>query len=309
LLSLPDDWEVKVKTLQIKGKAGRDKVYGIIEELAGAGYIKRPARTRDDKGRVSWTPYEVYESPLEDNTINGFSGTGKPNTDEPDTDEPDTGEPHINKRKSNRKNKTKEIDTEKDTQSGATRKMFFASLNREKSFYNDGKPVDPLTFQPEYNAIFYAALDAMNEAGFALPLDFQEEWNRQRDGAVAMARARIRVEDLKAYVLTDVLARDNNGRNWHLDNAKRPLLTTIANRIGTWLQERGAEASASEQKGSSWSEHSVNGSNFLDTPEGQRRDLLGMYFVSIEEVNKRLAELGLAPDCSIEDLKAALGQQ
>lgn len=304
LLSLPDDWEVKVRTLQIKGKAGRDKVYGIIEELAEAGYIKRPQRDRDEKGRVYWTPYEVYETPIDGSTVNGFSGTGQPPAGKPNAGKPDTAKPSINKRDNQKKDTTKKIVKEKDTQNPASRKRFLFAFTGQN--YNDGSRIDPVTFPDEYNAIFWAGMEAEEQAGFAPLLDYDDEWRKQRDGVIALALAHISPEDLKAYLLTEILARDENGKNWHLDGIKRPLFSTVANKISTWLKEREAEAVASKKQGSSWSAHSSNSDAYLQSLEGQRRLLLGMLFGPIEPVNARLAELGLAPDCSIEELKNAL---
>lgn len=85
ILSRPDDWHVQVDDLIMKStdgkvtKAGKSKVYGILDELADARYIVKPKRFQDDKGKYIWTPYEVYERPYPD----------LPYMDSPYTDKPD----------------------------------------------------------------------------------------------------------------------------------------------------------------------------------------------------------------------------
>ena len=91
ILSRPDDWHVQVADLIIQAdgkkttKAGKSKVYAILDELAEHGYIVKPKRFQDDKGKWIWTPYEVYERPY----------TDLPDMGEPETAEPSTGEPVI----------------------------------------------------------------------------------------------------------------------------------------------------------------------------------------------------------------------
>jgi len=65
LISLPDDWEINVTSLQRASFAGRDKVRRMVKELLQAGYL-RLVQVQDDKGRFSNTYYEAYGIP-EDN--------------------------------------------------------------------------------------------------------------------------------------------------------------------------------------------------------------------------------------------------
>lgn len=81
LLSKPGDWEVQVNDLMIPKKCGRDKVYGIINELVEFRYMKKPVKSQGEKGRWNWTSYEVYERPYPENPF-----TEKPYTDEPFTE-------------------------------------------------------------------------------------------------------------------------------------------------------------------------------------------------------------------------------
>lgn len=91
LLSQPDHWQVKVYDLILDApegqttKAGKAKVYGILDELAEHGYIKKPKRYRGDNGRWQWTPYEVYETPHTDSPDMVGPETVSPDMDEPDT--------------------------------------------------------------------------------------------------------------------------------------------------------------------------------------------------------------------------------
>lgn len=90
ILSRPDDWHVQVADLIIQAdggkttKAGKSKVYSILDELAEHSYIVKPKRYQDDKGQWVWTPYEVYERPYTD-----LPDMGKPETDEPSTGKQD----------------------------------------------------------------------------------------------------------------------------------------------------------------------------------------------------------------------------
>lgn len=80
LLSLPDDWKIYETELINHAKDGRDGTRSAIKELIDAGYITRE-RTRDEKGRLTGTDYNVYEVPTYDGKSNiGFSNVGKTNT-------------------------------------------------------------------------------------------------------------------------------------------------------------------------------------------------------------------------------------
>ncbi len=62
LLSKPDGWQVRMTDLENSGSEGRDRVRGIIEELAHAGYVKREY-SRDKQGHWACST-TVYEFPL-----------------------------------------------------------------------------------------------------------------------------------------------------------------------------------------------------------------------------------------------------
>lgn len=122
LLSKPDDWEVHINDLILKEgdntKTGKSKVYSILSELADAGYIVKPKRYTDDKGRIQWTPYEVYEQPVD--------SSKSPYSDLPDMVSPDMAEPYTEKPDNNIKENTehfaKEENITENNQSDGPRK-------------------------------------------------------------------------------------------------------------------------------------------------------------------------------------------
>jgi hypothetical protein len=94
LLSLPDDWEVRVKTLVRKAKKnGRDFVYSAIKELCDAGYMTPRSKYRNERGHWVWGPYYVYESRLPE--ADRVPYPAQPVPPQPDTVQPDTAEAEI----------------------------------------------------------------------------------------------------------------------------------------------------------------------------------------------------------------------
>lgn len=68
LLSKSDDWRIIAANLINQAKAGRDKVYAILDELQQAGYLTRVYQ-RDERGRVQQVEYRLSEiSLLTENT-------------------------------------------------------------------------------------------------------------------------------------------------------------------------------------------------------------------------------------------------
>lgn len=98
LLSKPGDWELRVEELALdkkrgEGKAGRDKIYAILDELAVLNYVRKSRKYQDGDGKWRWTPYEVFEEPQPDLGSSEKPDTVKPNTVEPDTGKPNTENP------------------------------------------------------------------------------------------------------------------------------------------------------------------------------------------------------------------------
>ena len=83
LLSKPDNWKVLPKALVKESpKAGRDKVYRMLEELKCAGYIVAE-QMRLEGGQMGGMEYVVYDTPQEqepelsgDFTVSGFAVSG-----------------------------------------------------------------------------------------------------------------------------------------------------------------------------------------------------------------------------------------
>lgn len=63
LISLPDDWQVRVSDLQKRSTNGRDAVRGIINELEHAGYIQKKSTRDCNTGRFGNVEFLVLESP------------------------------------------------------------------------------------------------------------------------------------------------------------------------------------------------------------------------------------------------------
>jgi len=94
LLSLPPNWDIRVRHLQKQGGAGRDAVRRILRELQEFGYasgVGRESQERRESGRFGQTDIRVYESP----SLNPFySEEETPSPENTSTvDSPVTGSP------------------------------------------------------------------------------------------------------------------------------------------------------------------------------------------------------------------------
>ena len=63
LLSKPSDWMVQVLDLRNRFKMGRDRVYAIIRELEGSGYVKRHQSRSGDSNQFKTVEYVVFDCP------------------------------------------------------------------------------------------------------------------------------------------------------------------------------------------------------------------------------------------------------
>lgn len=102
LLSLPDDWKVRVSDLKDRAKNGRDAVRGLLCELEQAGYIQKSISRDNANGRFGGIEYLVLEIPVSKDqdrtpdTENPFSAKNEqntPGTEKPSLDCPATGNP------------------------------------------------------------------------------------------------------------------------------------------------------------------------------------------------------------------------
>lgn len=63
LMSLPDDWTVKVSDLQKRSANGRDAVRSLIKQLEQAGFIKSHTKRDEKNGKFQGVDYLVLEVP------------------------------------------------------------------------------------------------------------------------------------------------------------------------------------------------------------------------------------------------------
>lgn len=63
LMSLPDNWQVRVDDLQKRSRNGRDAVRAILKELEQAGYIKKTSCRIHENGQFNGIEYLVLEIP------------------------------------------------------------------------------------------------------------------------------------------------------------------------------------------------------------------------------------------------------
>ena len=63
MLSLPDDWDFTEMGLVTLKKESRETIRKTLKELEEHGYLIR-TRNRDDKGRLTDTNYDIYETPM-----------------------------------------------------------------------------------------------------------------------------------------------------------------------------------------------------------------------------------------------------
>ena len=62
LLAKPDDWKVSVANIRQRFGLGKHRTYGILEELAGAGYVQR-RQARNPESRFVNVEYIVHDTP------------------------------------------------------------------------------------------------------------------------------------------------------------------------------------------------------------------------------------------------------
>ena len=87
LLGKPDHWEISVahlrgETAKSSKPTGRDGVYGLLQELISAGYVRRH-QGRSDSGVLGEINYLVSESPLPEEPYPASPETAQPYTANP----------------------------------------------------------------------------------------------------------------------------------------------------------------------------------------------------------------------------------
>ena len=87
MLSFNDSWRFSTRGLATICKEGPDAILSTLKELEENGYLVRH-RSRDDKGRLVTTEFDIYESPQA-----GLPHGGNPHRENPDVDNPDVDNP------------------------------------------------------------------------------------------------------------------------------------------------------------------------------------------------------------------------
>lgn len=88
MLSFNDSWQFSTRGLAAICKEGPDAILSTLKELEENGYLVRH-RSRDDKGRLVTTEFDIYESPQA-----GLPHGGNPHRENPDVANPDVENPH-----------------------------------------------------------------------------------------------------------------------------------------------------------------------------------------------------------------------
>ena len=88
MLSFNDSWQFSTRGLAAICKEGPDAILSTLKELEENGYLVRH-RSRDDKGRLVTTEFDIYESPQA-----GLTHEGNPHRENPDVANPDVENPH-----------------------------------------------------------------------------------------------------------------------------------------------------------------------------------------------------------------------
>ena len=134
MLSLPDEWDYTEMGLTTLSKDGRDSVRPTIKELELFGYLIR-TRNRDEKGRLTDTVYDVFESPQNEIPPQ----TEKPMLENPMLDNPMLEKPmlenppQINTNKSNtNKSSTNVSNKEKKHKYGEFKNVLLTDAEIEK---------------------------------------------------------------------------------------------------------------------------------------------------------------------------------
>ncbi len=126
LMSLPDNFEIRVNVLIQHSKEGRDVIHKTLKELLCAGLLERQER-REENGRIAAPDYIIYDevqphlvekykqpSPSSDHQdtekcVNTVPNPKSPDTENPHPELPDTGNPpHKNKYNKNKYYKQKQ---------------------------------------------------------------------------------------------------------------------------------------------------------------------------------------------------------
>lgn len=91
ILSLPEDWDYTIPGLAALSRDGKDAVRSCLDELGGAGYVRR-SRTHKEDGTFGGNEYVVYEHPQ---GVEDQPASENPTMDEPSSENPSLGNPSL----------------------------------------------------------------------------------------------------------------------------------------------------------------------------------------------------------------------
>lgn len=164
MLSFNDGWKFSTRGLVSICKESYDAILSALKELESNGYLVRH-KSRDDKGRIVETEFEIYEEPHRDNPYEE-----KPHRENPDVDNPCVDNPHvenpaeINTNKVNTKERNNNLSNYQSINLDETDRM--GQRKRYEDMIRDNLEVDILSqdarFQTErVNEIIEIMLDAV----------------------------------------------------------------------------------------------------------------------------------------------------
>ena len=90
MLSLPDEWDYRLKGLTTGCRDGIDSVRSTVRELEARGYLRR-SKVRDARGRIVDYNYEVFELPQKESA----EDVPVPASDSPSSENPTSGFPTL----------------------------------------------------------------------------------------------------------------------------------------------------------------------------------------------------------------------
>lgn len=114
VLSLPEDFRLRLSHLARQKKTGRDATRAGLKELELAGYLTI-RRERGERGKFSRVVWEIMMSPSAAKIDPDPPRSGNPNTVNPDTGKPDTGKPTSEKPTLTSTGSKQELNTKRTT--------------------------------------------------------------------------------------------------------------------------------------------------------------------------------------------------
>jgi hypothetical protein len=111
----------------------------------------------------------------------------------------------------------------------------FNVLNTTRLKYKDGKPVDPIGFGLEVNAVFYGYLDALVAVEREQVAAYEHLWREHGQDAKALALARIKPKQLQDFIQAKYT--DTQDSFWRDIDTPLPL-KQVVKQIAGWLKRQ-----------------------------------------------------------------------